>query len=446
MSSNYNESKKKYVAFTTLGCKVNQYETENIKNYFLESGYEIKEFDDYADIYVVNSCTVTSIADRKTRNMLRRAKKINTDAIIVATGCYVQTNPDDVLKIQEVDILIGNSEKNNIVKIIEAKAEEVKTERKQWVEVSNIFENPIYQEHEFGTFREMTRAYVKIQDGCNSFCSYCKIPFARGKSRSREIENIKKEVTLLAQEGYKEIILIGINIGEYGLDLEAKSTLENVIDMASEINGIERIRLGSIYPDRINEKFIKTVKENKKLMPHFHISMQSGDDEILKLMKRKYTVKEAENNLEKLREIREDISFTADIIVGFPGETEELFENTLRFAKRSLFTDIHVFQYSDRENTAAAKFKGKVSAEDKKRRASILEEQKDLLNYDFIKAYIGRKMKILIEETDQKSKMSYGYSENYLRASVLLIEDKTNNFVDVLVKDIREGLLICDKI
>nr|MBP6322297.1 tRNA (N(6)-L-threonylcarbamoyladenosine(37)-C(2))-methylthiotransferase MtaB [Fusobacteriaceae bacterium] len=277
-------SLNKKVAFHTLGCKVNQYETESIKNQLSKLGYDEVPFEEIADIYIINSCTVTSIADKKTRNMLRRAKKNNKNSIVILTGCYAETNSKDLEEIDEIDYIVGNKDKQGIVNLIKDIENEKESSR---VINESIFVQKEYEEYEIATLREMSRAYVKIQDGCNSFCSYCKIPFARGKSRSRKIENIIDEIEKIVEQGYKEIILIGINIGAYGEDLEEKLTLENLVKKILEINGVERIRFGSIYPDRIRDEFIELFK-NPKVLPHIHLSLQSGDDTILKAMKRKY--------------------------------------------------------------------------------------------------------------------------------------------------------------
>ncbi|MGL4969398.1 MAG: tRNA (N(6)-L-threonylcarbamoyladenosine(37)-C(2))-methylthiotransferase MtaB, partial [Fusobacteriaceae bacterium] len=287
---------KKKVAFYTLGCKVNQYETESIKNQLMKLGYEDTDFENSADVYIINSCTVTSVADKKTRNMMRRAKKINPDAIIILTGCYAQTNSKELLEIDEIDYVVGNTDKQAIVKLIQD-FQEKKIDK---LVSNNIFETKIYEEYEFATLREMSRAYVKIQDGCNSFCSYCKIPFARGRSRSRLPEQILKEIEKLTHEGFKEIILIGINIGAYGEDFEEKTSFEELVEKVIKIEGVERIRFGSVYPDKISDRFIELFK-SPKVLPHVHISLQSGDDTILSLMKRKYGTGLMKERLEKLR-------------------------------------------------------------------------------------------------------------------------------------------------
>ncbi|BDU49889.1 tRNA (N(6)-L-threonylcarbamoyladenosine(37)-C(2))-methylthiotransferase MtaB [Haliovirga abyssi] len=429
---------KKKVAFFTLGCKVNQYETESIKKSFIERGYVEEKFENSADIYIVNSCTVTSIADRKTRNMLRRAKKINPKSTVVVTGCYAQTNSKDLEKIEEIDMIIGNDKKNKIVEIIEDSNEEVI--------VGNIFNENKYLELNFSTYREMTRAYIKIQDGCENFCSYCKIPFARGKNRSRKLENIIKEVKLLADSGYKEIILIGINLGAYGEDFEEKIKLEDVIEKVSRIDGIERIRLGSIYPDKISDRFIDILKNNKKLMNHLHISLQSGDDKVLNLMKRKYNAKEAIDVLKKIKREIPEIAFSGDVIVGFPQEEEKNFENTYNFIKEIGFSDLHIFPYSDRENSLATSFTGKISSLKKKERAKKLEELREKMFLEFREKYIGKEVDVLIEKIDNVKNIAEGYTKNYLKVEIEAnnVNDsfKVNDIVKTKIKKIKKGMLI----
>ena len=398
----------KRVAFYTLGCKVNQYETESIKNQLLKKGYTEKDFEEEADIYIVNSCTVTSVADRKTRNMLRRAKKINPQSIVIVTGCYAQTNSKELLEMDDIDYVIGNTDKKGIVNFIE----DIENRTMERVKNHNIFLDSEYTEYEFATLREMSRAYVKIQDGCNNFCSYCKIPFARGKSRSRQKNNIIKEIEKLVNEGFKEIILIGINLGAYGEDLTEDINFEGLLKEILQVKGLERVRIGSVYPDKISDEFIEMF-ENKKLMPHLHISLQSCDDEVLKKMKRKYGSSLIEERLTKLKEKVKNMEYTADVIVGFPGETEEMFQNSYNLIDKIGFSGLHIFQYSDRENTLASSFKDKIEPRVKKERADRLEALKVQMAAREREKYIGKNLAVLLEET--KDGFSYGYSENYLR-------------------------------
>ncbi|WP_163469655.1 tRNA (N(6)-L-threonylcarbamoyladenosine(37)-C(2))-methylthiotransferase MtaB [Fusobacterium sp. IOR10] len=427
----------KRVAFYTLGCKVNHYETESIKNKLLKEGYEEVQFDEEADFYIVNSCTVTSVADRKTRNILRRTKKLNKSAKVIVTGCYAQTNEKDLLKIEEVDYVVGNSNKGEVAEIIL----NIDKNEEQHNYVLNIFDDSKYRELQFSTFREMSRAYIKIQDGCNNFCSYCKIPFGRGKSRSREFENIILEANKLSEEGYKEIILIGINLGDYGKDLKEDVDFEDLLEALVKINGIERIRIGSVYPDRITDRFIEIMKNNKKMMPHLHISLQSCDDEILKKMKRNYGSNLIKERLTKLKENIKYMEYTADVIVGFPGETDKMYQNTKEIIEEIGFSSLHVFPYSERENTLAATYKDKVDSKEKKLRVGDLEKESKRLGEDIRNKYIGKKLTVLIEEKKSDG-FFYGYSENYLRVKLLGDNLKVNDEVQVIIKGLEKGLLI----
>lgn len=432
-------SLNKKVAFYTLGCKVNQYETESLKTKLMNLGYENVEFEEYSDYYIVNSCTVTSIADKKTRNILRRAKKNNPKSKVIVTGCYAQTNGEELLNIDEVDYVVGNSNKEEIVNLVK---ELEKNEVKNHLMISDIFMEKKYKELEFSTLREMSRAYIKIQDGCNNFCSYCKIPFGRGRSRSRDFQNILEEARKLSLEGYKEIILIGINIGDYGKNLDIPRTFEELLEEIVKIEGITRIRIGSIYPDRISDRFIEVMK-NKKIMPHLHISLQSCDDEILRLMRRNYGTTLIKERLKKLRDNIPEIEYTADVIVGFPGETKERYENTKKVIEEIKFSDLHVFPYSERENTQAVKLDGKVDIHQRKMRVIDLENAQKEINRIIREKYIGKKVQVLIEE--EKENSYYGYSQNYLRVKIKNktgIKLQVNDEINIEIISIEKGMLI----
>ena len=428
----------KKVAFYTLGCKVNQYETESIKNQLIKKGYEEVNFEDKADIYIVNSCTVTSVADRKTRNMLRRAKKINPNGAVIVTGCYAQTNSKELLEMEDIDYVIGNTDKSGIVNFIE----DIENRTMEKLKNHNIFLDSEYTEYEFATLREMSRAYVKIQDGCNNFCSYCKIPFARGKSRSRYKDNILKEITKLSQEGFKEIILIGINLGAYGEDLENGGNFEDLLRDILKIDGIERVRIGSVYPDKISDEFIEMFS-NPKLMPHLHISLQSCDDSVLKRMKRKYGSSLIEERLTKLRKAVPNMEYTADVIVGFPGETQEMFENSYKLIDKIGFSGLHIFQYSDRENTLASTFEDKIDPKVKKERADELEKLKEIMAERERKKYLDKELRVLVEE--EKNGYFYGYSENYLRVKLKGEATNLNHIVSVKINSLEKEMLIGDE-
>lgn len=425
----------KKVAFYTLGCKVNQYETESIKNQLIKKGYEEVSFEDKADIYIVNSCTVTSVADRKTRNMLRRAKKINPDGAVIVTGCYAQTNSKELLEMEDIDYVIGNTDKSGIVNFIE----DIENRTMEKLKNHNIFLDSEYTEYEFATLREMSRAYVKIQDGCNNFCSYCKIPFARGKSRSRQKDNILREITKLSQEGFKEIILIGINLGAYGEDLENGGNFEDLLKDILKIDGIERVRIGSVYPDKISDEFIEMFA-NPKLMPHLHISLQSCDDTVLKRMRRKYGNSLIEERLIKLRKAIPNMEYTADVIVGFPGESQEMFQNSYNLIDKIGFSGLHIFQYSDRENTLASTFEDKIDPKVKKERADELEKLKEIMAERERKKYLDRELKVLVEE--EKDGYLYGYSENYLRVKFKGKATSLNHIVSVKIDSLEKEMLI----
>lgn len=431
---NFNNKK---VAFYTLGCKVNQYESESIKNQLIKIGYEEENFENKSDIYIVNSCTVTSIADKKTRNVLRRAKKMNPESIVIVTGCYAQTNSKELLEIEEIDFVVGNSNKSGLVDFIqdiENKKSKVLTE--------NIFEERTYEEYEFATLREMSRAYIKIQDGCNNFCSYCKIPFGRGKSRSRSLESICKEIEVLTKEGFKEFIIIGINLGAYGEDLDSEINLETLLETVVKLEGVERVRIGSMYPDKISDRFIEIMRENSnKLMPHLHISLQSCDNTVLERMRRNYGAELIQERLLKLRENVENMEYTADVIVGFPGETDEMFNNTYEVIKNIGFSDLHVFQYSDREKTLANTFTDKIDGNIKKKRAEILETLRKEMGKERREKYIGKELEVLVEEIKEDG-CSYGYSQNYLRVKTSEATAGVNELVKIEISNLEKELLI----
>ncbi|MGL5723542.1 tRNA (N(6)-L-threonylcarbamoyladenosine(37)-C(2))-methylthiotransferase MtaB [Cetobacterium sp.] len=429
----------KKVAFYTLGCKVNQYESESIKNQLIKIGYEEEQFENKSDIYIVNSCTVTSVADKKTRNVLRRAKKMNPDSVVIVTGCYAQTNSKELLEIEEIDFVVGNSNKSGLVDFIqdiENKKSKILTE--------NIFEERKYEEYEFATLREMSRAYIKIQDGCNNFCSYCKIPFGRGKSRSRSLDSILKEVEVLTKEGFKEFIIIGINLGAYGEDLDSDINLETLLEAVVKQDGVERVRIGSMYPDKISDRFIEIMRENKKLMPHLHISLQSCDNTVLERMRRNYGAELIVERLSKLRDNVENMEYTADVIVGFPGETDEMFQNTYDVIKGIGFSDLHVFQYSDREKTLANTFTDKIDTNVKKKRAEILEGLRKEMAKERREKYVGKELEVLVEEIKEDG-CSYGYSQNYLRVKTVEATSNVNELVKVNISYLEKELLIADE-
>ena len=372
---------------------------------------------------------------QKNEKYAEKSKKINPRGIVIVTGCYAQTNSKELLEMEEIDYVIGNSDKNAIVNFIE----DIENRTMEKVKNHNIFLDSEYTEYEFATLREMSRAYVKIQDGCNNFCSYCKIPFARGKSRSRKKENIIKEIEKLVEEGFKEIILIGINLGAYGEDLDEGENFESLLKSILEINKLQRVRIGSVYPDKISDEFINMF-DNKKLMPHLHISLQSCDDEVLKRMRRKYGSSLIEERLLKLKKKVKNMEYTADVIVGFPGETEEMFQNSYNLIEKIGFSGIHIFQYSDRENTIASSFTDKIDAKVKKERADRLEVLKSEMAKKERKKYIGKHLSVLLEE--KINGYLYGYSENYLRVKIKDNGIEVNSIIDIKINSLEKEMLI----
>jgi len=365
---------KKTAAFLTLGCKVNSYETEAIRGMFEAAGYEIVDFKELADVYVVNTCTVTNIADRKSRQMLHQARKRNPEAIIAAVGCYVQAKEEELLNDSSVDLVIGNNRKSEIVRLVEKYI----SDKNSYNMVVDIDEEKEYEDLHIISTMERTRAFIKIQDGCNRFCSYCIIPYVRGRVRSRDEEDILAEINKLAGMGYKEFVLTGIHISSYGTDGKIKKEdnddmpLAKLIKAISVIPGVERIRLGSLEPRIITEAFVKEMAGVKQFCPHFHLSLQSGSDSVLMRMNRKYTAEEYEEKVRLIRKYFDIPAFTTDVIVGFPGETEEEFKETLDFVQRIGFSHIHVFKYSKREGTIAAKMPNQIPEAIKQQRSNEL--------------------------------------------------------------------------
>lgn len=397
----------KTVAFCTLGCKVNQYETNAMIQQFIKRNYSIVSFNEKADIYIINTCTVTNMSDRKSRQMLRRARTLNNNAIIVAIGCYAEVGKEDLLKINEIDLVLGNNEKANIVDILE-QYEDIK----KMCIVSDVNLQKEYMELGITTYTEKTRAFIKIQDGCNNFCSYCLIPYARGRIRSRNPEKIIAEVSEIVNKGIKEIVLTGINISFYGKDFKEKITLIDLLIELNKIDGLERIRLGSIEPNLITEEFADDLLKIDKLCNHFHLSLQSGCDETLKRMNRKYTIEEFKEVVERLRKRFKNVALTTDIIVGFPGETEEEFNKTFDFLKEIKFSKMHIFRYSVRNGTVAAKMPNQVPEETKEERSRILIQLSNKNEDEFINNMIGKEEKVLFEE--QIGEFYRGHTTNYI--------------------------------
>lgn len=412
------------VAFSTLGCRVNTYETEALIELFKEEGYKIVDFGEKADVYVINSCTVTNMGDKKSRQMVHRAHRANTDAIIAMVGCYSQIKPEEVSKIPGVNIVLGTRNKKEIINYIN----KFKEEKENQVSLKDVLKDKVFEDLNVKNYDNRTRAFIKIQDGCNNFCSYCLIPYARGASVSKPMPSIINEVKDLSKNGFKEIILSGIDVSSYGKDLKEGITLTNVFEEIDKIDGIERIRIGSIGPEFFTDDHIMRFKNLKKLCPHFHISLQSGCNETLKRMNRHYTSEEYSLAVKILRDNFPDISITTDIIVGFPGETEEEFKKTYSFLEGIKLTKMHIFKYSVREGTRASKLPDMVSPYEKEERSRMLLNLSDKLENEFIDKNIGRSFNVLYEKRLEGG-MYDGYTPNYIR----VISDQSDNIQDKIL-------------
>lgn len=407
----------KTAAFYTLGCKVNQYETEAISELFKDRGYEIKDFSDYADVYVINTCSVTAMSDRKSRQIIRRAKKQNPDSIVVVTGCYAQVSPDEVMKIEGVNLVIGTNEKSTIPDAVQ----NLRGQREAFV--YDISHTRTFEKMQVTSYENMTRAYIKIQEGCNQFCSYCIIPYARGPIRSRAPKEVTDEARALVAQGFTEIILVGIHIASYGLDRKDTS-LADIILAIDQIEGVKRIRLSSIEPMTLNSEFIKKISPAQKLCPHFHLSLQSGCDSTLKRMNRRYTTDEYAQIVSSIRRHFKDAAITTDVMVGFPGETEEEFRQSAEFVKRMEFSDIHIFKYSIRPGTPAAEYKDQISPPIKDQRSKALERIRQDSEKNYLSQFVGKKVEVLFEQPSEKYPGWFeGKTDNYITVLVPAHED-----------------------
>lgn len=429
------------VAIHSLGCKVNSYEAESMEQLLKQAGYTIVPFDENitADIYIINTCSVTNIADRKSRQMLHKSKKINPDAIVVAAGCYVNADTKKAAEDNAVDIVLGNNCKINIVEALENYYKDKNNSEM----VVDFKEKQEYEELKLDEVSTHTRAYIKIQDGCNQFCSYCIIPYTRGRIRSRDIDEIEEEVTKLVSKGFKEVVLTGIHLTSYGVDNNKGSLLE-VIMRLDKIEGLQRIRLGSLEPRVITEEFAKTLSSSKKICPHFHLSLQSGCDTVLKRMNRKYTTQEYYDKCCILRKYFNNPAITTDVIVGFPQETEEEFEATKVFLEKVHFYEMHIFKYSRRKGTVADKMKEQVADTVKSERSAVLLALEKAQSLEYRKMYIGKKLEVLIEELTEIDGRSYytGYTKNYIRVAIAADEFKDNPVNDIY--ECMADKLICD--
>lgn len=430
----------KTVAFHTLGCKVNQYETDAMEELFEKQGYSIVNSEDLADVYVINTCTVTNLSDRKSRQFIRKAKKLNKDSIIAVVGCYSQMSPAEVEGIQGVDVIIGTSERSKIVELCHR--------AKDNNEVINIVRS-ITNENEFeeihvNDIKSRTRAYIKIQDGCNQYCTYCIIPYSRGPIRSRQLEDILHETKILANVGFKEVILTGIHVASYGKDL-GNIDLKELLRSIGKIEGIQRIRLSSLEPNLIDEDFMKTIMGINKMCNHFHLSLQSGSNTVLKRMNRKYTIEEFQEKIDLIRKYMPDAGITTDIIVGFPGESEEEFQETLEFVKKIKFSKIHVFKYSIRKGTIAAKYKDQINGLVKNKRSKVLISLGEKLTREFNNKFINNTVDVLYEEVSKVDENTFeGYTSNYIRVrgKSKSVENPIGDLYNTKIIDANEEFLL----
>ncbi len=387
---------------------------------FIDNNYKVVDFEEFADVYIINTCTVTNMSDRKSRQIIRRAKQVNPDSILVATGCYAQTAQEELEQIADIDLIVGNTEKKDIVKIVEQYGDNRDSER---VKISDINKQKEFVDFGSVTYTEKTRAVIKVQDGCNNFCSYCIIPYAKGRVRSRKLENVVKEITEIAANGIKEVVITGIHVASYGIDFDNNTRLIDLLEAIQKIDGIERIRLGSLEPNIITEEFVNRLKKVTKMCDHFHLSLQSGCDETLKRMNRKYTAQAFEKEVNLLRKTFPDVALTTDVIVGFPGETEEEFNETYKYLSKIRFAKLHVFKYSPRKGTVAAKMKNQIDSAVKEKRSHKLIELSNECEIEFLDRYIGKKVKVLFEKQD--GKYIKGHTTNYLVVKVK--EEKLEN-------------------
>ena len=435
---------KKTVSFYTLGCKVNQYETNAMEQQFIKNNYEIVENTQKADIYVINTCTVTNMAERKSRQMLRRVKEINPSAVLVVCGCYAQVAKNELEQIPEIDIILGIKEKNEIVQIVENYMEKMaeQDKRSQEAEIDDVSKQKEFLDFGDVTYTEKNRAVVKVQDGCNMFCSYCIIPYARGRIRSRKIESVVSEIEKIAKEKIKEVVITGIHVASYGKDFDNENTskkirLIDLLEAINKIDGIDRIRLSSLEPTIVDEKFATRLSKLDKICDHFHLSLQSGCDETLKRMNRKYTTQIYRDAVATLRKYYPEASFTTDVIVGFPSETDEEFAKTYEFLKEIDFYRLHVFKYSPRRGTVAEKMPNQIDGNKKEERSNKLIELSNSMENKHNQSYIGKTVKVLFEEFEDG--FFKGHTTNYMMVKVAGEEEQSDKFVnkilDVKIKE-----------
>lgn len=422
---------KRKVAFYTLGCKVNQYETNSMMEEFIKAGYEVVDYESFADVYVVNTCTVTNMSDRKSRQILRRAKEINNESVLCAVGCYAQVAKSELEKIDDIDLILGTNDKRNIV----CKVEEYMENHKKLTEVSDVMSEREYVEWESIAYTDKARAEVKVEDGCDRYCTYCIIPYARGPVRSRKVEDVCEEIKRIVSTGIKEVVITGIHISSYGKDLPGKPKLIELLEKINDIDGVERIRLGSLEPLIIDDEFVSRIKVLDKVCNHYHLSLQSGCDATLERMNRRYKTEEFREIVRRLRDNIPEVALTTDIIVGFPGETDDEFNQTYNFLNEIKFSKMHVFKYSPRKGTKAEKFPDKVDGNKKEDRSNVLIEMSNKNEEEFAKQYIGKEIEVLFEREHD------GHTTNYLE-----VESEEshipNEISRVKVKKIENGKLL----
>lgn len=406
------------------GCKVNQYETNAMMQQFATKGYEIVDFEEKADVYIINTCTVTNIADRKSRQMLRRVKQLNPQAILAACGCYAQVAKEELKRIPEIDLILGTNEKNQIVELVE--------KNRKVCEISDVMHQVEFLDFGTTTYTEKTRAVIKVQDGCDRFCSYCIIPYARGRVRSRKPEAVLAEIRQIAEKGVKEVVITGIHVASYGKDLDKPDGLISLLEAIQKIDGIERIRLGSLEPTLITEAFVKRLQKLDKICDQFHLSLQSGCDETLARMNRKYTTKEFMEGTERLKKAFPEVSLTTDIIVGFPGETDEEFAKTKEFLRKIDFYRMHIFKYSKRKGTKAASMPNQVAPEKQEERSKILRDLSRENEKKHQEKYLQKELEVLWEEKEEE--YWKGHTKNYILVKMKSDENLTNQITKTKIR------------
>ena len=422
----------------TLGCKVNYYDSQAVIKVMVDDGYKLVDFCDVADVYIVNTCSVTNLSDKKSRQMLHRARKMNPDAVVVAMGCYAQSESSEIIKKKIADLVIGTNNRKDILHLIGEYLNSKNCESENFLTDTRRYD--FFEEMPVQNSCERVRAFIKIQEGCDEFCSYCIIPFTRGKSRSRDFDDILNQVKNLCDKGFKEIVLTGINVSAYGRDLKGDRGLVDLLAKLDEVKNLKRIRLSSVEPNLITDNFLNAIKPLRKLCPHFHMSLQSGCDDILRAMNRKYTTHDYFCAVQKLEDCFENVCLTTDVIVGFPGESEENFLETCEFVKKVGFAKVHVFPFSPRKNTRASRMPDKVNSQVKKLRTKILASISEKLSVDYMQKFVGKKLSLLVEEKTQ-SGLYVGHTDNYIKVFFDPVSDEVNlvnEFVDVCITDIND--------